>query len=180
MNFLEKDLEEIIFNTSREVLKERGLPIYGKMKRQLNLGKFGICDLITIDRQENTTPWSNGFKITLYELKKDKIGISSFLQVLAYAKGIKLYLEDFRQIYDFDIDVVLIGKEVDTTGSFCYIPELFHQDGSGNLYGQIGNIRFYTYKFDINGFSFEEKYGYSLENPFGKLQPKIKKNKNEK
>jgi hypothetical protein len=175
MNFLEKDLEEIIFNTSREVLREKGLPIFGKIKRQLNLGKYGIADLVTIQTANNSYPWGSSLQITIYELKKDKIGISSFLQALGYAKAIKVYLEEYRNIDDFHIDIVLIGKEIDTTGSFCYIPELFCQDGSGNPLGQIFNVQFYTYKFDINGFSFDEKSGYGLENPFGKLQPKINK-----
>lgn len=172
MNFLEKDLEEIIFNTSREVLKEKGLPIFGKMKRQLNLGRYGIADLVCVENDYNSNPWEKTLKFTIYELKKDKIGISSFLQILGYAKAIKVYLEDYRKIDDFKISLVLIGKEVDTTGSFCYIPELFHQDGSENSLGQIVDVTFFTYSFDINGFSFKEQSGYKIDSAFGNLKPK--------
>lgn len=53
MDFLEKDLEDIIWNASqtdigREELKKRGLEIHGKMYRQVNLGDYGRCDLLTI------------------------------------------------------------------------------------------------------------------------------------
>lgn len=164
MNFLEKDLEEIIFNTSKDILKQRGLPIFGIKKRQLRLGKYGIADLVTIEW--DSLYWDKHYIITIYELKKDKIGISSFLQVLGYAKAIKSYLEDVRNICNFKIKIVLIGKELDTTGSFCYIPELFSNDSSDVALGQIYDVNFYTYNFDINGFNFKSHYGYGIENPF--------------
>ena len=164
MNFLEKDLEEIIFNTPSGILLERGLPIFGIKKRQLRLGKYGIADLVTIEW--DSLYLDKHYIITIYELKKDKIGISSFLQVLGYAKAIKSYLEDVRNISNFKIKIVLIGKEVDTTGSFCYIPELFSNDSSGVALGQIYDVNFYTYNFDINGFNFKSHYGYGIKNPF--------------
>lgn len=164
MNFLEKDLEEIIFNTPSGVLLERGLPIFGLKKRQLRLGKYGIADLVTIER--DSTSWEKFFLITIYELKKDKIGISSFFQILSYAKAIKHYLEDVRGIDNFKIKLVLIGRELDTTGSLCYIPELFCSDISSNALGQVCEVDFYTYNFDINGFNFKSHYGYGIENPF--------------
>lgn len=167
MNFLEKDLEEIIFNTPKEILSQRGLPIFGIKKRQLRLGKYGIADLVTIER--DSLYFDSHYIITVYELKKDKIGISSFLQVLGYTKAIKTYLEDFRKITNFTIKIVLIGKELDTTGSFCYIPELFTNNSGFSPLGQIIDVNFYTYSFDINGFSFLSHYGYGVDNPFFKF-----------
>ena len=53
MDFLEKDLEDIIWNAQstregREKLKSRGLNIQGKVFRQPNLGEYGIPDLVSI------------------------------------------------------------------------------------------------------------------------------------
>ena len=50
MKFLEKDLEDIIFEAPREELAKRGLHIEGKMYRQLRIGNYGIADLVTIQR----------------------------------------------------------------------------------------------------------------------------------
>lgn len=46
-DFLEKTLEDIIFETSNDDLKERGLWICGNKKRQVKIGNYGIADLIT-------------------------------------------------------------------------------------------------------------------------------------
>ena len=50
MRFLEKDLEQIIHESGMDQLNERGLPIDGKMFRQMRIGNYGIADLITVTR----------------------------------------------------------------------------------------------------------------------------------
>ena len=45
MTFLEKDLEQIIFETPKEKLQEKGLVIKGKLLRQIKIGNYGIADL---------------------------------------------------------------------------------------------------------------------------------------
>ena len=47
MSFLEKDLEDIIFETDNDLLFEHGLFIDGQKKRQVRIGNYGIADLIT-------------------------------------------------------------------------------------------------------------------------------------
>lgn len=168
MNFLEKDLEEIIFNSNRDQLSERGLIVNGKIKRQLNLGKFGILDLLTIEKEQEG--YGSNLVFTIYELKKDCIGISAFLQALSYARGIKLYLEKKRRIYHFSIKIVLIGKTIDTKGSFCFIPDLFQSTPPFLHDGQITDINFYTFKYGIEGISFKEENNYLMKNPFNEIQ----------
>ena len=56
MKFLEKDLEEIIFETSNKELNERGLFVYGKKYRQLRIGNYGVADLVVVDRTPNYAP----------------------------------------------------------------------------------------------------------------------------
>lgn len=171
MKFLEKDLEQIIYDSYKEdfgkELEARGLDINGFIKRQLNIGKYGFCDLITIERLDNgyfdidrldennkelfSFINDKKLKITVFELKKDKIGISAFLQSIKYAKGVIDFFNK-KGCNNIDVHITLIGKKLDTSGSFCFIPNIFN------------NVKFYTYKYDFNGILFEEHKNYSLKN----------------
>ena len=72
MKFLEKNLEDIIWEASNEKLQERGLNISGKKLRQLRIGNYGIADLVTFDRDYYHTEYLHPFlNITVYELKKN-------------------------------------------------------------------------------------------------------------
>jgi hypothetical protein len=55
MDFLEKDLEDIIFDSPNEELRKRGLNIWGKKKRQLNIGNYGRADIITYDKEMDSS-----------------------------------------------------------------------------------------------------------------------------
>lgn len=50
MNFLEKNLEDIIYETNNKYLRERGLFINGIKKRQLRIGNYGIADIVTFKK----------------------------------------------------------------------------------------------------------------------------------
>ena len=56
MKFLEKDLEQIIFESGRDSLRERGLSISGKLLRQLRIGNYGIADLVEFVRPQYELP----------------------------------------------------------------------------------------------------------------------------
>lgn len=170
MNFLEKDLEEIIYNADREKLSERGLYISATeiLKRQLKIGNYGIADLVSFKR-----PYFHKYlketckgSISVYELKKDRISISTFLQAVNYLHGIKRYLEKKGISENYDYNIVLIGKEFDDNSSFVYLPEIL------NTFSYIDNIdrpcifnlNLYTYSYDIDGLKFNEISGYKLVN----------------
>jgi len=166
MNFLEKDLEEVIFTADKFVLDCRGLPTHGRMVRQLNLGRYGKLDLLTVSR--NISLFEKYLTFTIYELKKDVIGISAFLQAISYAKGIQEFMETKKPKTAFNIEICLIGKTLDKTGSFCYLPDLLSYSEPFHVQGQITNVTFYTYHFDIDGFSFKNENGYYISNAFKK------------
>lgn len=159
MTFLEKDLEQIIYESGRDLLEEKGLSIEGKLYRQLRIGNYGIADLVSISKpfyigkKEDESLLIMPGTITIYELKKEKIGISALLQALSYSRGIQRYLEKKDKLNLFEIQITLIGKELDTTGNFCFIPNLFRQ-----------KIKFFTYLYNINGIEFQYQYDYSLKN----------------
>ena len=158
MKFLEKDLETIIYESGRDLLDERGLSIEGKLLRQVKIGNYGIADLISYSR-----PYYKDKKlffpgqITIIELKKEKIGIASFLQSIQYVKGVIAYLQFKKVSHLFDINIKLIGKEIDTQGSFCFITDLLNVQG-------CGQIDFYTYDFKIDGINFITECGFDLTN----------------
>lgn len=179
MDFLEKDLEEIIelsYLKDKECLIDRGLDFIGpkKMFRQKKIGNYGVADLIGVSKRypvkfnhknEICEDVNNAFlDITVFELKKDKIGISGFLQAIKYAKGIKRYLEEYRKFFEFQITIVLIGRDIDNTGSFCFLTDLIcnNNDFSNVLSGQIAEIKYYTYKYDVDGLTFDSEFGYKL------------------
>jgi hypothetical protein len=147
VDFLEKTLEDIIYETDNDKLLKRGLPISGKKYRQIKIGNYGICDLITVQR----IPGRSHINITVHELKKDKIDANTLMQAFRYRKGIKRFLEKRFKNKDvfLDIDVVLIGKSV-CSGDFCY------------LLGEAYGFDTYNYSYDWDGITFERQYGYFL------------------
>ena len=155
MEFLEKDLEQIIFESNNEELRKRGLPIIGRKIRQLNIGRYGISDIITYRRRDTYTEDYSFFTgrqhiVTIYELKKNKIGISALLQAVRYSKGIQSFFEK-RNFDNYKINIVLIGREIDLSGDFVYLTDIFK------------SISFYTYEYRLNGMIFTHKSGYKLK-----------------
>jgi hypothetical protein len=172
MDFLEKDLEEIIYLSDKNLLSDRGLYLHGKLKRQVRIGNYGVADLINVEKPL----YSKGFGfhskdhfkglIEVVELKKDKIGVSTFFQALNYIKGIQQYLGKRNKDYLFNYQITLIGKEVDLNSSFCYLSDVFCEDMdmiSVNDSSKIA-VNLYTYKYGLDGLNFESISGYSLNN----------------
>lgn len=84
MKFIEKNLEDIIFQSNRLELSKRGLNLRGKIFRQVRIGNYGTADLVTIKKPNfySKSEWNNPyhderFLVTIYELKQEKIGIKS-------------------------------------------------------------------------------------------------------
>lgn len=168
MKFLEKDLEEIIYNADRCKLAEKGLVDYGKFYRQLRIGNYGIADIVSVSRPYYNEHFKKHFKglITIYELKKDKISVSSFFQALSYLKGIKTYLEYKNKSNLFNFEICLIGNELDLSSSVCYLSDIFDVDVTDvEIYLEsVTKVQLLKYDFDIDGLIFNECYDYNLPN----------------
>lgn len=147
MTFLEKDLEEIIYNTKNELLQIRGLWIEGKKFRQLKIGNYGISDVITVNRNYEI----NRLSITIYELKKDAIGVSTFMQAVRYAKGIHSWLRKHKS-FEYDLRFALVGKYIDFNTDLVYLPDIYE------------NIELYTYEYEFDGIHFKPHRMYTLTN----------------
>lgn len=158
MEFLEKDLEKIIWESDNEKLIEKGLFISGKKYRQLKIGNYGIADLVTYKKlYENGFPY---LEITVFELKKDKAGISAFLQAIRYCKGISSYLFKRKNILRFKLNIVICGRTIDSDSDYIYITDLFKCD---ELF-LINSVTNYSYDYTIDGIEFTERFDYCLTN----------------
>lgn len=160
MKFLEKDLEEIIFNASSEKLQERGLPLKGKRFRQLRIGNYGVADLVTIERPNVIDRFDEGYSdiinITVFELKKENIGISAFLQAIGYIKGINDFINNRKKFYEIKYNIVLIGNKMDLNSNYCYLDQFVDSD--------LFTLNNYIYEYDIDGIKFNLCTGYELTN----------------
>lgn len=156
MKFLEKDLEDIIYETNNNILQDRGLDIYGKLYRQKVIGNYGIADLISFYRYYDPYRNTHEIEITVFELKKEIINFATFLQALTYVKGIKRFLGDRNIKYDITYRVICIGKVLDTSNSYLYLPDIIN--------GEFFQIHNYTYDYEFDGIKFYNHAGYKLTN----------------
>ena len=160
MSFLEKNLEQIIYETPNEQLRKRGLILNGKKIRQLKIGNYGIADLITYRKETFRIPI---LQINVLELKKGQIDVNTFLQAIRYCKGISDYmLEERKTEIEFSFDITLIGSSIELNSSFVYLSEMFSAYYPPS--GCVGNINLVTYKYNFDGISFHYESNYSLIN----------------
>ena len=162
MNFLERDLEDIVYNADKEFLRKRGLHVRGIVKRQLSIGGYGIADLVSFERGAYF-PGDN-FRdkhlITVYELKKDRIDAETLYQAFRYATGIKRYLHYNRKI-EANIRVVLIGRKVHENSDFTFLFDFIRPI-----------VKVYTYEYLADGIYFTPTSGYHLVNEGFSVGPK--------
>lgn len=151
MNFLEKDLEHIIFEADNEDLKNKGLYIRGFKRRQFRIGNYGTCDLVAFKFVRNQNN-ERVLLIQVFELKKDVLTPDSFWQILRYWKGIKEYLTNHREVsFEFHVELKLVGKGVDINHeSFCYLPAFI----------PALKLTMYSYTYTIDGLEFEQYTPY--------------------
>lgn len=149
MDFLEKDLETILYETPQELVRDRGLGIfnYDQIFRQVQIGNYGIADIITVS---TTSKWSN---IMIYELKNKLVNTAAFWQLIRYMRGIEWFIEQGNLRERFSVYGVLVGRDMDMTGELCYIPEV------------TNNIKIYTYDYKMTGMNFSRVNGFHLKNP---------------
>ena len=169
--FLEKDLENIIFESDRNKLSKRGLHICGKMYRQVRIGNYGVADLIEVNRVPSIIvnghmgEFASHLDITIYELKKDKIDVHTFMQAVRYAKGISRYFEKHRTNLKVQFRIVLIGSEISMNDDFTYITDMFTANIPSAFYSTaINSVLFYKYDYDFDGIYFNVSNKYRLIN----------------
>lgn len=158
MRFLEKNLEDIIWESDNEKLREKGFDISGVKKRQLKIGNYGIADIVTF--KKTYRPWGSILTVTVYELKKDKAGISAFLQAVRYCKGISSYFKENKPNLNFELNIVLCSKEIDKNSDYIFLSELINSDECYSL----NSLSNYSFNYTLDGIEFKEEKGYDIIN----------------
>lgn len=162
MDFLERDLETIIWETDNEKLFDKGLIIDGVKKRQLRIGNYGIADIVCISKQYTEPDGKPYLLIDVLELKKENAGISAFLQALRYVKGIDTYLRHRKVKFDYKFSITLIAKIIDTKSDYIFLSDIM---GNYNNYDDAHLIlRNYSYTYTIDGIAFVQEQGYNIIN----------------
>lgn len=164
MNFLEKDLEKIIYETPSEQLRERGIHIYSKRKRQLRIGNYGVADIVSmgIDCDGPWPMFDRYLCIKVFELKQDKVDVGAFLQAVRYVKGIKRWIELNKGNLHYSgvkYQICLVGKTLDKTSGFSYLPDMISTESLGGI-----DLNVFTYSYEFDGIKFQNEYGYQLTN----------------
>lgn len=166
MKFLEKDLEEIIYEQLQsdegcDLLVKRGFyPGYpDKIMRQLRIGAYGVADIVTY-RKADFRP----HRIEVIELKKDKISLSAFMQGIRYCKGIQRFFA--KKGYALNIELTLIGSELDLNSDLCFLPDLINSKNLSvpeeSFKPNQFDLNLYTYSYGMEGLSFENHENYSI------------------
>jgi hypothetical protein len=173
MKFLEKTLEDIIYQTPTEEIFKRGLPIEGKCFRQLKIGNYGISDLIYVRKEYEIDYVNEKYKnpyliFNVIELKKNEVNIDTFLQALSYCKGISRYLK-LRGFDKFCFEITLIGETINQSNSFCYLTDFITHSYDTDykleeFRGTIIDLSFFTYEYKFDGIKFNKITGYKLTN----------------
>lgn len=151
MDFLEKDLEDILIGSDQENIQVRGLKFfeYHFIQRQFILGNYGKVDIMTLYFIPNRP-----FIITIYELKNKIINSAAWWQLVRYIRGVKHFLEELGLNESrCGVQGVLIGRSVELNGEIGYIPFL------------ESNISIYTYEYKLNGLFFQRYIGAHLISP---------------
>jgi hypothetical protein len=160
MNFLEKDLEDIIYENLYD-MESRGLTIDSKLLlRQVNLGDYGYADLVGIHYNPKIF---KTFYIEIFELKKEVIDCTALMQVCRYATAIK---QMAHELYGDKINIkvrkILIGSDIQTKGDFVF------------LLNSLSDTTVYTYEYKFDGIWFNE-----LAKTWRKTDSKVNNKSNE-
>lgn len=163
MNILEKELEDIIYDTIKQKdglkkLYNRGLWGIGRydiFARQSNLGDYGRLDMVGFKFYKETDgeSYCKTLKIGVFELKKGEINASTFFQAVRYCKGIEKYVDEYYSDLNLNLEfeIVLIGTSICKKGDFIYLADF------------MDNLTLYTTKISLDkGITFHTERGYCL------------------
>ena len=144
MIFFDKSIKGLIQETETDVLNNKGLGIpLGKRFLDLRIGNYGIADMIVATRIQG------GLGIVILLFKDYEIGIKDFINALEIRRGIERFYQKrgCKLNYTIKIKIKLVGGDLEKSGGFRYLP---------NLFPGIENI---VYSLGVEGLSFK-----SLEN----------------
>lgn len=145
MTISERELEDLIY---QDLVENRGESIFNRglyismckiWERQLNLGPYGIADIVGFDR------FHGGIDIQLIELKVVPIDAGCFDQILRYKTAIEEYLDNtLKGKFDYRFVLHLVGPSM-SSGHY--------------IHNSIENCIVTEYDIDLNGIRFRGHRG---------------------
>jgi hypothetical protein len=139
----EKELEDYLMEPGNL----QRLELFEEMdyaQRQVNLGAYGIADIISIQPGIPEVHDAD-YCITVIELKRDDINVSTLMQACRYLGAIKQFIEGFHKgkYVRFETKIVLVGRNINVN-DWTYLGH------------QFSNVAIWTYSLDLEtGISFE-------------------------
>ena len=155
-DFLEQNLETIVYENQKECVK-RGFPeFYENVKRQVRLPTGKIMDIFSFEIRNEI------MFCKIFELKKEEISLNTIFQVVNY--GYDLYASVGKYSKDAQIELYCVGNEL--AGEILYL-----------LAWGI-NITMVTYSYNVDGIGFEvfKKNGF----PYSEMRTPTFSEENEK
>lgn len=162
MDFLEKDLEGIIYE-NYFALGSKGLELFdqfhdsSRLYRQVNLGRYGIADLIYVEVTENIVgvapddSLKRTINVYVIECKLNLIDVNAYMQAKRYVTGLKEVADDsLTRNTDVNFFTVLIGSKIQENGDFVFALNDDHRCTA------------YTYSYGIDGIEFESHRGWTI------------------
>lgn len=143
MDFLEKDLEDILFNSDARTIRLRGLTcfVYNHIHRQVDLKQYGIADLITIHLNEKHIHFH------VYELKNKVLNPAAFWQIVRYIKGVQHALSKCNlKNHSLSVSGTIIGRSLDLNTDLCFLPSI------------MPLVSMYLYSYTLEGMQFDKVY----------------------
>lgn len=143
---MENVMSELIYKADKELLAKRGLNFPNKMLKNVDLGKYGKCDLVHFSKHEDNTV----FHVDVISCNRDKISMSSFIDLITCARGIEKFVaENYGAICVFYLHFV--GKEIDSKSNIVFLPDVLSD-----------NVFFYQYYANIEGIFFNKIHCYEI------------------
>lgn len=148
----EKELEDYIYSK----LENSYNPINGDdinwCARQVEIGPYGIIDLITI--AFHPCEYHAGIDITIIEVKKEIITAKAFAQLARYMKGIRHYFESYENKVSYSVRGILVAPDIDKSDSSIY------------LINECEDISVYLSKMNLeSGVEFEHQENWHVNDP---------------
>lgn len=157
----EKELEDFIyskFEQSYNPINDEEVEWFG---RQVDLGGYGIIDLMTI----GFDPQGNLY-INVFELKKETVTTKALGQVARYIQGLKRYIQGLKHYFQENAKHINIAIE-----GYVIAPSIDHSDDTVFLINMLDDIYVYTVDFDLDdGVAFN-----SMSSGWAKTSPDFSK-----
>lgn len=145
INFLESDIEKMIFE-NLDTVHERGfIKFHRETFRQHRLESGGIIDLLTFQEDEDA------FRFKIIELKRSEINIDTLQQAIKYFDDYTAQHFHTLKLKNIECDIILCGDSI--------------SNSMVNLLEMGCNIKVYLYDFNYCGLCFKNAKTKNFDNP---------------